>query len=67
MPSTMANGTLFPAFDRLYDGRLSELLAEWHAAGMSQAEVSNKIRDEHGLYVSQATISRWYRNLEVAS
>ena len=67
MPSTMANGRLFPALDRLYGNRLADLLIEWKDAGLSQAEVSLKIRDEHGLYVSQATISRWYRSLETAS
>lgn len=63
----MANGTIFPVLDRLYDGRLAQLLAEWDAEGLSQPQVSLRIRDEHGIYVSQATIGRWYRNLAVAS
>lgn len=59
----MLQGTIWPALNRLYGDKLADLLVEWAANGMSQMDVRDKIRDDHGITVSQTTVSRWYRRI----
>lgn len=49
----------FPLYDRLIPGGLRPLLASLAAEGLSMEDITYKLRSEHEVTVSKATVRRW--------
>lgn len=54
----------FPLYDRILDGRLGEMLADWRGEDPrpSWAEISYRLRD-HDIIVTAETVRRWAARL----
>ncbi len=52
--------------NRLLDGRLDELIAEYRAAELSWEEISRKLYEAGGVEVSAETLRKWARDGEAA-
>lgn len=67
MVTRMAGSATFPLYDRLLDGHLTEILERLLADGLSIPQVRDRIRDEHKVDVSDATVRRWIADLDKAA
>lgn len=56
----------FPLYDRLLDGKLTELLLEWQADEVPTEEMAYRLRDR-GVVVHSRTVRRWIEKIEAAS
>lgn len=55
----------FPLYDRLLNGKLTQLLADWQAEGLSATAMAFELRDRDCV-VSPETVRRWLHQLEAA-
>lgn len=55
----MSRSPVHPLYDRLLDGRLDDLLEELSGQGLTPPQVRDRLRDEHRVDVSVATVRRW--------
>lgn len=60
----MPMASTFPLYDRLLDGELPGLLAEWRAASVSFDEIADRLRAK-GVQASRSTVNRWCRDLGI--
>lgn len=58
------SSTTHPLVDRILDGRLDELLLTWRAENQSLQDITFRLRSEHDVKVSVATVHRWVSDLE---
>jgi intein-encoded DNA endonuclease-like protein len=49
----------FPAWDKALDGRLGDILGDLRSEGLSFEAIAFRLRHEHGITVSSATVRRW--------
>jgi hypothetical protein len=63
----MARSTTYPLVDRILDGRLGEILTTWRGEGLTLLEMTFRLRTEHDIKVSVATVQRWIADLEAES
>lgn len=49
----------FPLVDRLVGGDLKERIAAWRAEGLSFNDIAIRLREEHGIAVTDETVRRW--------
>lgn len=49
----------FPAWDRVLDGKLAAMLADWRAEEVPFAEIAHRLRVDHSIRVSAETVRRW--------
>ena len=54
----------FPLYDRLCDGQLAQILSDLTAEGLSQEEITWRLRERHDVHVSKSTVRRWIADLE---
>lgn len=57
----------FPLYDRLCGGQLAEILTGWQAEGLSQEEMTYRLRESHDVRVSKSTVRRWLAELTEAA
>ncbi len=62
----MAQPSTFPLHDRALDGKLEGLLRDWRGAGLSLEEITFRLRSQHSVTVSAATVHRWCDALGIA-
>lgn len=55
----MARSSTYPLVDRILDGRLADLLTDWRAEGVTLQDIAYRLRSEHDIKVSIATVKRW--------
>lgn len=55
----MARSSTYPLVDRILDGRLADLLTAWRNEGATFQDVAYRLRSEHDIKVSIATVQRW--------
>lgn len=55
----MAGSSTFPLVDRILEGRLADILTNWRAEGATFQDVAYRLRAEHDIKVSIATVQRW--------
>lgn len=60
----MGRSSTYPLVDRILDGRLAEHLTAWKAEGLSLVDITFRLRSDHDIRVSVATVQRWLANLE---
>ena len=66
MHSVVAKVSMRPFVDKALGGQLDHLLRTWRGQGDSLAEITYRLRDEHDIKVSTATVFRWLRDMEAA-
>lgn len=64
---TMSRTPVHPLYDRILDGKLNDLLAGLVGQGLTPPQVRDRLRDEHKVDVSVATVRRWIAKLEEAA
>lgn len=60
----MGRSPIKPLVDRILNGDLDQHLTDWRAEGMSAADIAFKLRTDHRIDVSVATVARWVRKME---
>lgn len=60
----MARSSTYPLVDRILDGRLADLLTTWRAEGATFLDIAYRLRSEHDIKVSVATVQRWVEMVE---
>lgn len=55
----MARSSTFPLVDRILDGQLTALLTTWRGEGATFQDIAYRLRAEHDIRVSIATVQRW--------
>lgn len=58
----VAYPSTFPLADRAAGGRLAELIARYRGEGESFEDIAYKLRQDHGIVTSSATVRRWFRD-----
>lgn len=58
---------MYPLVDRILNGDLDQHLTTWREEGLSAADIAFKLRTDHRVTVSVATVARWVRTLEDAT
>lgn len=54
-----------PLVDRILEGRLAEVLADWRETGVSYAGIAARMYAEHGIEVGAETIRKWCDELDI--
>lgn len=62
----MGREPLFDIYDRLLEGKLTQLILDLRAQGMSVVGVRDELRDHHKIDVDPRTVSGWVRQVEAA-
>lgn len=60
----MGRSSTHPLVNRILDGQLDDLLTAWRAEGLSLLEITFRLRQDHDVRVSVATVQRWVNDLE---
>ena len=55
----MTRSSTFPLVDRILEGRLPDLLTTWRKEGATFQDIAYRLRAEHDIKVSIATVQRW--------
>ena len=55
----------FRMADRLVDGGLDDVLADYKRRGLSPRQVCNRLYAEHGIEVTHPTAAKWLANCEM--
>ena len=63
----MSRTSVYPLYDRILDGKLKELLTGFSGEGLTPPQVRDRLRDEHKVDVSVATVRRWLADLKAVS
>lgn len=61
----MGRSSTYPLVDRILDGRLAEILTAWNDEDLSLLEMTFRLRTEHDIRVSVATVQRWVADLKL--
>lgn len=59
----MGRTRTFPLYDRILNGQLASTLHAWKAEGLSIEEITWRLREEHDIRVSIATVHRWFAQI----
>lgn len=54
----MPKASTFPLYDRITGGKLTQLLTDWRAEGVSFDVMAERLRDM-GIAASRSTVNRW--------
>lgn len=60
----MARSSTFPLVDRILDGQLADLLTTWRGEGATFQDIAYRLRADHDIKVSIATVQRWVEQVE---
>jgi len=55
----------FPLHDKILGGQLRQILADLAAEGLSQEDITYRLRSEHNVEVSKATVRRWLAECDI--
>ena len=61
MGTVQRPNSLFKAWNRAIGGTLASLIRDMRNSGMTQLEVYDALRHEHGIDVSYTTVQRWIK------
>ena len=66
-PMSEPRTTKYALVDRLLGGTLTDKLTAWRNAGTSYDEIAYRLRADHDVNVSTATVYRWCADLPTSS
>jgi len=59
----MARTSTFDLHDGHMSGRLTHLLVLWRSEGRTYEQITDLLREQHGIDVATSTVYRWCRRL----